>query len=114
MQSPKALLIACPVVGLLLFSTCLGFYWEAGRHLTPKSVSVQGYYRRDGSYVQPYHRRPPGGVKHDAPYGNIRSNCGMGMLTAGGIAFAPFYCRRKATLPSESSHGARTGTRLNS
>jgi hypothetical protein len=41
---------------------------EAGKHLTPYSVSVRGYYRKDGTYVRPHSRRPPGSVAHDAPY----------------------------------------------
>ncbi len=41
---------------------------EAGKHLTPYSVSVSGYYRKDGTYVRPHNRRPPGSVEHDAPY----------------------------------------------
>lgn len=47
-------------------------YIEAGTHLTPYSVSVSGYYRKDGTYIRPYNRRPPGGVNHDAPYENLR------------------------------------------
>ncbi len=35
---------------------------------TPKSVSVSGYYRSDGTYVHPYHRRPPGAAQYDAPF----------------------------------------------
>lgn len=41
---------------------------EALMHITPKSVAVSGYYRRDGTYVNSYNRRPPGSVTHDAPY----------------------------------------------
>jgi len=26
---------------------------------TPATVSVSGYYRKDGTYIHPYHRRPP-------------------------------------------------------
>jgi len=48
-------------------------YIEAGEHLTPYSVSVRGYYRRDGTYINPYKRRPPGGAAHDVPYENTRT-----------------------------------------
>lgn len=43
-------------------------YIEAGTHLSRKSVYVHGYHRRDGTYINSYQRRRPGGVKHDAPY----------------------------------------------
>lgn len=43
-------------------------YNEAGTHLSSKSVYVHGYYRHDGTYINSYHRRRPGGVKHDVPY----------------------------------------------
>ena len=52
-------------------------YIEAGTKLTPYSVSVSGYYRKDGTYVHPYQRRPPGGVRHDAPYESQRANMGI-------------------------------------
>lgn len=48
-------------------------YIEAGTHLTKASVSVRGYYRKDGTYIRSYHRRPPGGVIHDEPYESKRS-----------------------------------------
>ena len=52
-------------------------YIDAGHHLTPYSVSVRGYYRRDGTYVNPYKRRPPGGVRHDIPYEDRRFYMGL-------------------------------------
>ncbi|MEO9210446.1 MAG: KTSC domain-containing protein [Ginsengibacter sp.] len=68
-------------------------YNEAGTHLSSWSVHVHGYYRRDGTYINPYHRRPPGGVKHDAPY--ERKQFWMGFLfficLVGGIGNASFY-----------------------
>jgi len=84
-----ALGIALPLLGLALFWYCLEEYREAGRHLTPASVSVSGYYRRDGTYVRPYHRRPPGGVAHDAPYERTRSYCQGGMCLGVAISLLP-------------------------
>ena len=55
-------------------------YVEAGTHLTPYSVSVRGYYRKDGTYVRPHSRRPPGSVAHDAPYQAKRSGLFWGMV----------------------------------
>ena len=52
-------------------------YKEAGTHLTPFSVNVEGYYRSDGTYVYPHKRRPPGSVKHDAPYEQKRIQMGL-------------------------------------
>lgn len=48
-------------------------YIEAGTHLTNASVSVRGYYRKDGTYVRPYNRRPPGGAVHDKPFETTRT-----------------------------------------
>ena len=42
-------------------------YSDLSNKLTPNSVSVSGYYRRDGSYVSSYSRRPPGTVNKDKP-----------------------------------------------
>ena len=66
--SGRLISLLLPLVGLAIFLPSLRAYLEAGRHLTPASVSVSGYFRRDGTYVRPYYRRPPGGVAHDAPY----------------------------------------------
>jgi hypothetical protein len=53
--------IALVVGGLLLWMFgCAG--------VTPASVSVSGYYRSDGTYVDSYNRRPPGSVAHDSPF----------------------------------------------
>lgn len=41
---------------------------ETKSKLSPSSVSVRGYYRRDGTYVESHSRRRPGGVDHDKPY----------------------------------------------
>jgi hypothetical protein len=76
-------------LGLTIFSLSLAAHQEAGLHLTPASVSVRGYYRRDGTYVRPYHRRPPGGARHDAPYEARRELSRFGMLLGVGIALAP-------------------------
>ena len=42
-------------------------YSSLSNNLTPNSVNVRGYYRKDGSYVGSYSRRPPGSVKKDKP-----------------------------------------------
>src|SRR6185437_11964877 len=52
-------------------------YIEAGKYFTPYSVSVRGYYRRDGTYINPYNRRPPGGARHDVPYENTRTKMAL-------------------------------------
>jgi hypothetical protein len=67
---------------------------------TPASVSVLGYYRRDGTYVHPYHRRPPGGAQHDAPFEAAAQNKRMGggfVSLIGGIAVAIVLVRFFAT-----------------
>jgi hypothetical protein len=89
--------VGLPVLGLAIFLASLLEYREAGRHLTPASVSVSGYYRRDGTYVGSYNRRPPGGVAHDAPYERKRSLCQGGMFLGIAISLAPLilYFRNK-------------------
>ena len=78
-----------PLLGVAMFWSSLDSYRDAGRHLTPASVSVSGYYRRDGTYVRPYHRRPPCGVAHDAPYERKRSLCEAGMFLGGALCLVP-------------------------
>ncbi|MCK4338827.1 MAG: hypothetical protein KAW87_02410 [Candidatus Cloacimonetes bacterium] len=62
-------------ISIIIFIISLHFYTEAGKHLTPYSVHVRGYYRRDGTYVSSHYRRPPGSVAHDAPYESTRNVC---------------------------------------
>jgi hypothetical protein len=52
------------IVGIFIFL-------YAQSNLTPYSVHVSGYYRSNGTYVNPYTRRPPGSVNHDEPYGVV-------------------------------------------
>ncbi len=66
---------------------------------TPKTVSVSGYYRRDGTYVHSYYRRPPGAAQHDAPYENAAATKKIGggfVSLVGGIAviviLVRFFC----------------------
>lgn len=76
-------------------------YIEAGTHLTEASVSVRGYYRKDGTYVRPYNRRPPGGAKHDKPYESKRLFMGFIFFAclAGGCGSIFYYvsmCKEEA------------------
>ncbi|MDC3285764.1 hypothetical protein OAU94_04925 [Flavobacteriaceae bacterium] len=52
---------------------------EARKQLTPYSVNVRGYHKKNGTYVRPHSRRPPGSVAHDAPYKSKRSRLFWGM-----------------------------------
>jgi hypothetical protein len=83
------LVLAVSLLGVALFWMSVDNYIEAGHHLTPYSVSVRGYYRRDGTYVHPYNRRPPGGVMHDVPYEQTRFFCGLGMFSGAGLCLMP-------------------------
>lgn len=65
------------------FESC-STYIEAGSKLTPYSVSVSGYQRKDGTYVRPHNRRPPRSVKRDAPWKGKRFL--MGTLFLGSVA----------------------------
>lgn len=84
---------------IFLFSITYNSYKEAGENLTPYSVSVRGYYRRDGTYIHPYHRRPSGSVRHDRPYENKRSclyiamigECLIGVTSSLSFANKTFY-----------------------
>jgi hypothetical protein len=56
---------------------------------TPKTVHVSGYYRRDGTYVHSYYRRPPGAAQHDTPYEKAAQNkqfAGGFVSLIGGVA----------------------------
>lgn len=64
-------------------------YEEAKTYLTPASVSVSGYTRQDGTYVNPYNRRPPGGAMHDRPYENEIFFYKMIMVVGGGLVIIP-------------------------
>jgi len=67
---------------------------------TPASVSVSGYYRSDGTYVHPYHRRLPGGAQHDAPYEKAAATKKMG----GGFVAHVYEIR-----PREAPCASRSG-----
>src|SRR6185437_14407951 len=68
--------LALPICILGNIKSCSS-YIEAGKYFTPYSVSVRGYYRRDGTYINPYNRRPPGGARHDVPYENTRTKMAL-------------------------------------
>jgi hypothetical protein len=87
----KRLLISLVLVvlGALIFWKSLSAYQEAKTHLTPASVSVSGYTRRDGTYVRPYIRRPPGGAIHDRPYEDAMFLYSVLMLVGGGLIILP-------------------------
>jgi hypothetical protein len=87
----KRLLISLVLIilGALIFWEGLSAYKEAKTHLTPASVSVSGYTRRDGTYVSPYNRRPPGGAIHDRPYEDAMFLYSLLMLVGGGLVILP-------------------------
>lgn len=51
----------------------------AGSYMSPYSVSVRGYTRSDGTYVQSHRRRSPGSRERDAPFEMF--------ITLGGLVF---------------------------
>ena len=61
-----------------------GAIYSAKQH-TPKSISVSGYTRQDGTRVSAYRRRPAGSVKKDAPWGIL-------MLLSGGAGAFGTIC----------------------
>lgn len=73
---------------------------EALMHITPASVAVSGYYRRDGTYVHSYNRRPPGSVAHDAPYESAASRWGFVCLV--GCAAGGYWTIRLFFYPAAS------------
>lgn len=87
----KRLIISLVLIalGALIFWKSLAAYNEAKSHLTPASVSVSGYTRRDGTYVRPYNRRPPGGAIHDRPYEDAMSLYSLLMVVGGGLVILP-------------------------
>src|SRR6266849_5871727 len=92
-------------IGLLLQIGGCAANLAAKYEPTPKSVSVSGYYRSDGTHVHPYHRRPPGGAQHDAPYeAAARTKALVGGLVSlsGGIAIGVVLIRVFCTSDSGS------------
>jgi hypothetical protein len=77
------------ILGTLVFWKSLSAYKEAETHLTSASVSVSGYTRRDGTYVKPYNRRPPGGAIHDRPYENAMFLYSVLTIVGGGLIILP-------------------------
>ncbi len=69
-----ALLITCYCVNAYAGGPCSGVrggchrssYRDSARSSAPsiESVHVDGYFRKDGTYVRPHNRRPPGTVSH--------------------------------------------------
>ena len=56
------------LLGVALWIGGCGGFVLARNEMTPASVSVSGYTRRDGTHVSGYNRRPPGSVSKDRPY----------------------------------------------
>jgi hypothetical protein len=93
---------------LLPISICfiVGGLWiniSASKHITPSSVSVSGYYRQDGTYVNAYHRRPPGSLAHDSPY-ETKETIGeiiaiIGFLGGGCFVYRCFFAPINDILP---------------
>src|SRR5215213_4506188 len=81
--------LALMILGTFVFWKSLFAYKEAKTHLTPASVSVSGYTRRDGTYVAPYKRRPPGGAIHDRPYEKSMLLFSVLMVIGGGLVLFP-------------------------
>ena len=93
--------VAAIVSGVILFIFSHAADDEAGRHLTPASVHVSGYYRRDGTYINSYHRRPAGGVHHDAPYESSRSWYSFGMFVGVVLAAVPLFTFGPCVFPND-------------
>ena len=66
--------------GVMCIVLCLLLESYASGKMTPASVSVSGYTRRDGTRVSGYSRRPPGSVKHDAPFQFVSCVSWIGVL----------------------------------
>jgi hypothetical protein len=79
-------------VGLLILVLGLWGVVFAQGNITPSSVSVSGYYRSNGSYVRPYHRRPPGSVRHDQPYEML---WWVALLSSGGGGYLLYTSSRR-------------------
>lgn len=91
------------ILGTLVFWKSLSAYKEAGTHLTPASVSVSGYTRRDGTYVRPYNRRPSGGAIHDRPYESAMFLYSVLMLISGGLVVLPIGMMLRSKTHKKSS-----------
>jgi hypothetical protein len=59
-------------ISLFVLIGCIFLIIYAQSNLTPKTVYVSGYTKKDGTRVSSYYRRPPGSVEHDSPYETIK------------------------------------------
>jgi hypothetical protein len=73
---------------ILIIISCAFLFAYAQSNITPKSVHVSGYTRKDGTRVKAYNRRPPGSVAHDAPYETLRTFSGIGIFVGAIMAGA--------------------------
>jgi len=78
---------------LLLLLLVIGYAGcqYAGSNFTPKTVSVRGYVRSDGARISAYHRRPPGSVAHDRPYGQLQIISFVAVSIALAVGCRPIY-----------------------
>lgn len=70
-------------LSFLSFCLFLLLFLYANINMTPKSISVSGYYRNDGTYVRSYNRRPPGAVLNDRPFEALKTIASFGSITSG-------------------------------
>jgi hypothetical protein len=71
------------LVGLwVAVAMSIGGCFFSNANITPSSVSVSGYTRRDGTRVSGYSRRPAGSKGHDEPFELLRGRCVV--VTIGG------------------------------
>ena len=72
---------------------------------TARSVSVSGYYRRDGTHINSYNRRPAGDVPHDAPYERAAffwgALCFVGYCAGGWVSIRLLFFSADELLPSK-------------
>jgi hypothetical protein len=72
------------LIGLWLAVTMsIGGCFFSNANITPSSVSVSGYTRRDGTPVSGHNRRPAGSKSHDKPFEWLRGLCVVVMIGSG-------------------------------
>lgn len=89
----KLILLITTILVLTLFTTCIKFgYISSGK----RYVSVSGYRRKDGIYIQSYKRSYPG-EKNNRAGTSYRWLYGIGIIviTLGGIYLAVSYDNAK-------------------
>jgi hypothetical protein len=93
------------LLGVVIAASGCSMQLLANSQLTPKSISVSGYTRIDGTRVSAHSRRPPGSKDQDWPYELL---AGFGLLIAVGGAIGTSVTLRQVWIDTPGPPVRRT------